>query len=327
MNHSDADSPLDGLCDTCVQEWRTRSLSRRDFAALSVAVGASIATFPAAGQNLNPPPDAPGMSFNEFDVEIKTSDGTMDAAFIRPATGEHPGVILWPDIGSLREALRFYGRRLAAAGYAVVIPNVYYRVLKAPLWNGPSNLSPESWAMLQKGLKSTSVQTYMTDAHAIMSYLESQSAVSKDRKMGVLGYCMGGPPVMRSAAWFPERIGAAGIYHGGGLVTKAPDSPHLLIPQMKARFDIGIAETDDRQMPTVKDALRTAFAAAHLRADIAVYPGTAHGWTTLDFPPTGGSQGFDDRGHYAEPAHLVYDPIQAERAFGRLLGLYKSELA
>ena len=154
---------------------------------------------------------------------------------------------------------------------------------------------------------SLNADTTLTDAKAFVPWLDAQAAVDKKRKIGTTGYCMGGPMVLRTAAAFPERIGAGATFHGGGLVTDKPDSPHLLIPQMKAHFLIAIAANDDAKQPDAKTMLRDAFAKASLPAEIEVYAGTQHGWCPTD-------------------SH-VYDHDQAEKAWGRMLALFGGALA
>ena len=130
--------------------------------------------------------------------------------------------------------------------------------------------------------------------------------------MGTTGYCMGGPLTMRTASSLPNRVGAAGSFHGGGLVTDKPESPHLLIPKMKARYLVAIASNDDARQPDAKDVLKAKFAEAKLTAEIEVYQGAMHGWCMPDAPAQNGVP--------------LYNKDQAERAWGRLLGLFKAAL-
>ena len=153
---------------------------------------------------------------------------------------------------------------------------------------------------------SLNADTQTSDARAFISYLDSQASVDSSRKMGTMGYCMGGPFTVRTAAAVPERIGAAASFHGGGLVTDAADSPHLLVPKMKAHYLFAIAENDDENQPEAKDVLRDAFAAAGLPAEIEVYAGALHGW--------------------CPPDSTVYDEALAERAWSRLLVLFENAL-
>ncbi|MGH8445298.1 MAG: dienelactone hydrolase family protein, partial [Solimonas sp.] len=242
------------------------------------------------------------------DVEIKTADGTADAYFVHPAKGKHPGVLIWPDIFGLRPAFKEMATRLAESGYAVLVVNPFYRARKAPTAPEHADFNdPATRSALMALMGSLTPDTTTVDAKAFVAFLDQQSAVDTKRKIGTTGYCMGGPLVMRTAATVPERIGAGATFHGGGLATDKPDSPHLLIPQMKAQFLIAIAENDDAKDPAAKDTLRKAFADAKLPAEIEVYAGTKHGWC-----PTDGA---------------VYDHDQAEKAWARMLALFKRSIA
>lgn len=277
---------------------RQGGLSRRELGSLALGAGLAFAL----------PRAAHAVETTESDVEIKTPDGTADAYFVHPASGQHPGVLVWPDIFGLRPAFRQMGRRLAEAGYAVLVVNPFYRTQKAPTSPERANFDdPETRKMLF-GLKATlSPATARTDAQAFIAWLDAQAAVDRKRKAGTTGYCMGGPIVFETAAVLPDRIGAAASFHGGGLVTDQPDSPHLLSPKMKAHFLVAIAENDDQKQPEAKDILRDAFAKAKLPAEIEVYAGALHGW--------------------CPPDSAVYNAAQAEKAWERMMALFKSALA
>jgi len=283
--------------------------SRREFVALSAAASLAATTGSAA---------AARQPIIETDVEIKTPDGTCDAAFVHPALGAHPGVLIWTDIFGLRPVFREFGRRLAAQGYSVLIPNPFYRTAKAPLFNDVPSFnfqSDEDRAKLPPltGPLNAPGATE-SDAKAYVAFLDAQSQVSKSKKIGSQGYCMGGPLVFKTAASVPERVGAAASFHGGGLVTDKPDSPHLLASKMKARLYIAIASNDDARQPDAKDKLREAFAAAKLSAEIEVYQRAVHGWCVPDMP--------------AQPnGNPIYSRPDAERAWSKLLSLYHSAIA
>ena len=285
--------------DTLVEyELRSKGLSRRLFGALTLGAGALSLLPPVAG----------AAEVAESEVGIKTPDGTADAYFVHPVQGAHPGVLIWPDIFGLRPAFRQMGRRLAESGYSVLVVNPFYRKQRAPTApERPDFEDPATRSALMALAGSLSSETAVTDARAFAGWLDAQASVDKARKLGTTGYCMGGPLVMRTAAALPDRIGAGASFHGGGLVTDKPDSPHLLIPKMKAQFLIAIAANDDERQPLVKDRLREALAAAHLLAEIEVYAGTRHGWC----PP-------DSR---------VYDQTQAEKAWSQMLALFRRALA
>jgi carboxymethylenebutenolidase len=279
-------------------------VSRRDFVALSVAVG-------LAGPGI-----AGAADVVVQDVTIKTPDGTCDAAFIHPPTGAHPGVLVWTDAFGLRPAMREIGRRIAAEGYAVLVPNPFYRVAKAPVYENASHVDFKDPATLDKlrplmgsvGAPGNAEK----DALAYVAFLDAQPQVDKAKKIGTQGYCMGGALVVRSAAAVPGRIGAGASFHGGGLVTDKPDSPHLLAPRIKAVMYFGIASNDDQRQPEAKDVLRKAFADAKVPAQIDVYP-ARHGWCVPDMPMDGGAP--------------LYSRPDAERAWGELEKLYRSALA
>jgi carboxymethylenebutenolidase len=277
---------------------RSSEITRRQFGTMALSAGL-VAAVPALA-------NAPATS--GADVDIKTPDGVADAYFVHPLKGKFPAVLIWPDIFGLRPAFKQMATRLAESGYAVLVINPFYRTQRAPTApEHPDFNDPATRQALMTLAGTLNPQTAVTDATAFVNFLDAQPSVDKKRKMGTTGYCMGGPFVFRTAAAFPNRIGAGATFHGGGLVTDAPDSPHLLIPQMKAHFLIAIAENDDQKQPEAKDVLRTAFAKAHLPAEIEVYAGTMHGW--------------------CPPDSHVYDRDQAEKAWSRLLALLNTSLA
>jgi carboxymethylenebutenolidase len=158
----------------------------------------------------------------------------------------------------------------------------------------------------------TSAGAAERDAAAYVAFLDAQPQVDRKRKAGVQGYCMGGALTFRTAAALPERIGGAASFHGGGLVTDKPDSPHRLIAKMHARVYVGVAANDDQRQPEAKDQLREAFAAAKVPAEVEVYP-ARHGWCVPDMPKEAGAP--------------IYSAPDAERAWGKLLALYGTALA
>jgi carboxymethylenebutenolidase len=276
------------------QEYETSGqVTRRQF---GVLLGAGVAMMLPRVVN--------AVAVTEADVTVKTPDGTADCYFVHPASGTAPGVLLWPDIFGLRPAMRQMGKRLAESGYSVLVVNPFYRVKKAPTAdNGAATPIPQLMPLAQ-ALTET---TQMTDAKAFIGWLDQQSSVAKNRKMGTQGYCMGGPIAFRTAAAVPDRVGAIASFHGGGLVTTNPNSPHLQAAKTKAQLLIAIAANDDQRSPDDKNVLKETFEKAKLPAEIEVYAGAAHGWC----PP--------DSGVYNEP--------QAEKAWSRLLALYGKALA
>ena len=277
---------------------RARDLSRRQFGALTLGVGLTAIL----------PRLANAADTKESEVEIKTPDGTCDAYLVHPVKGRHPAVLIWPDIFGLRPAFRQMATRLAESGYTVLVINPFYRTKKAPTApEHPDFNDPATRQSLMSLAGTLSPATTLTDATAFVAYLDGQPAVDKKKKMGTTGYCMGGPFVMRTAAAFPDRVGAGATFHGGGLATDKPESPHLLIPKMKAHFLIAIAENDDQKEPQAKDMLKEAFSKAHLPAEVEVYAGTKHGW--------------------CPPDSQVYNADQAEKAWSRMMALFKTALA
>jgi carboxymethylenebutenolidase len=257
----------------------------------------------------------------EMDVEIKTPDGMCDAAYFYPDkghrdTGSCPGVLVWSDAFGLRPALRALARRLASEGdgYSVLVPNPFYRVSKASVAD-PSSFNfknPDDMARLRPMMASvTAPGNAEKDAAAYVAFLDAQKEVDRSRKIGNQGYCMGGALAVRTAAHLPGRIGAGASFHGGGLVTDKPDSPHLLAPKIKARMYFGIASNDDSRQPDAKDKLKEAFAAARVSAEIEVYS-ALHGWCMTDMP--------------AREGVPIYNKAEAERAWGKLVSLYKAAL-
>ena len=276
------------------QEFEARGLvTRRQF---GVLLGAGVAMMLPRVVN--------AVAVADADVTVTTPDGACDCYFVHPATGTGAGVLLWPDIFGLRPAMRQMGKRLAESGYSVLVVNPFYRVKKAPTAdNGAATPIPQLMPLAQ-ALNET---TQMTDAKAFIGWLDQQASVAKNRKMGTQGYCMGGPIAFRTAAAVPDRVGAIASFHGGGLVTTTPNSPHLQAAKTKARLLIAIAANDDERSPNDKNVLKETFEKANLPAEIEVYAGAAHGWC----PP--------DSGVYNEP--------QAEKAWSRLLALYGKALA
>jgi carboxymethylenebutenolidase len=283
-----------------------RNIDRREFVAFSVTAGLAA----TAGQA------AAALEVVEADVEIKMPDGACDAAFIHPKSGAYPGVLLWPDAFGLRPSMRDMAKRLAAEGYSVLVPNPYYRVSKAPFTDA-SHFDFKSTADMQKLIplmaSVNSPGNPEKDAKAYVAFLDAQKEVNKAKKIGTQGYCMGGPLVVRTAAALPDRIGAGASFHGGGLVTDKPDSPHLLAPKIKAQMYFGVASNDDAKQPDAKDKLKEAFAAAKVPAEVEVYTGALHGWCVTDMPLQNGAP--------------IYNKPAAERAWSKLLALYKSALA
>ena len=274
---------------------RAKKLTRRQFGVVSAGAGLAMLR----------PRAANAQAVAETDLDVTTPDGVADSYFVHPSSGTHPGVLIWPDAFGLRPAKKQMARRLAESGYSVLVVNQYYRTQRAPIVNTTNFAEVRDTLMPLMGSLNADTQT--RDAVAFVNFLDSQPAVDRSRKMGTMGYCMGGPFTMRTAAAVPDRIGAAASFHGGGLVTNQADSPHLLVPNMKAHYLFAIAENDDENQPEAKDVLRDAFARSGLPAEIEVYAGAMHGW--------------------CPPDSTVYHEAQAERAWSRLLALFENALA
>ncbi len=283
------------MCDLNDQA-ELKKYTRRDFGAWAASAGLLTAL----------PRVANAVAVTEREVTIATPDGTCDAYFVAPTSGAAPGVLVWPDVFGLRPAFRQMGKRLAESGYAVLTINPFYRVKHAPTGASTDFQDPAKREGLMKMMQSLTAETNVKDAQAFIGWLDKQSAVDTSKKVGTTGYCMGGPLVMRTAASLPNRVGAGATFHGGGLVTDKPDSPHLLIPKMKAAMLIAIADNDDKQQPTAKDVLKKAFDDNHLKNEVKVYTGAQHGWC----PPASG----------------VYTMDAAEEAWARLLETFKTAL-
>jgi carboxymethylenebutenolidase len=281
------------MCDQDHFAEDLKKYSRRDVGTIAAAVGVAMML----------PRAAHAVDVKESDVTVTTPDGSCDAYFVAPTTGAHAAVLVWPDIFGLRPAFREMSKRLAEEGYSVLVVNPFYRQMKSPTApQGAATPIPQLVPMMQ----ALTPTTHVTEAKAFVAWLDARPEVDTGRKIGTTGYCMGGPIVMRTAAALPDRIGAGGSFHGGGLTTMNPDSPHLLIPQMKAQFLIAVAENDDMREPNSKTILKDAFAAAKLNAEIEVYP-AAHGW--------------------CPPDSQVYDRAQSEKAWDRMLAMFKTALA
>lgn len=277
---------------------------RIDYEARGLVTRRQFGVLVGAGITMMLPRVANAVAVTESDVEIKTPDGTADCYFVHPAGGTGAAVLVWPDIFGLRPAFRQMGKRLAESGYSVLVVNPFYRAKRAPTAPNGAATPIADVLPLAKGLNET---TQMTDAKAFIGWLDQQSSVAKNRKVGTQGYCMGGPIAFRTSAAVPDRVGAVASFHGGGLVNDTPNSPHLQAAKTHAQFLIAIASNDDQRSPKEKDVLKETFAKANLPAEIEVYEGAAHGWC----PP--------DSGVYNEP--------QAEKAWARLIALYGKALA
>lgn len=272
---------------------RMQGLDRRQFAVLGAGAALAGCTASVAADR---------GAVTERMVSITTVDGVCDAFFVHPGKGAHPGIVMWPDIAGLRDAKKIMARSLAAQGYAVLVVNPYYRSAPAPVMKSFAEYrTPEGQAKVGPMRAALTPDAITRDARAYVAFLDGQKAVDRKRGIGSSGYCMGGPFTVRMAAAVPARVGAAASFHGAGLVTAAPDSPHRLLAGTKSGYLFAIARNDDAKQPEAKTELRKAADAAERTADVEVYAAD-HGWCVPDSP--------------------AYDPGEADRAWRAMLALF-----
>jgi carboxymethylenebutenolidase len=281
------------MCDDTVHQYNAPAMSRRAVT-LSAAALAAMSAAPAFAQD----------EVVSKDVTVRTPDGEADAALFHPATGRHPAVLIWTDVFGLRPVFRDMGRRLAAQGYVVLVPNPFYRSMRAT--TEPDYAAPEVRKKYFGMMATLTAATAMADGPAFVTFLDAQPQTDTRKRAGVQGYCMGGPLTFRTAAAVAGRIGGAATFHGAALVTDKPDSPHLLIPRTTAQFYCGVAANDDAAQPDAKDKLRAAFAAVRRPATVEVYDGCNHGWCVK--------------------GSAVYNEAGAEKAWAELTALYRRTL-
>lgn len=285
------------MCDESFFAKHARDLTRREFGAMALGTGAAMLL----------PRAANALDVTSTQIDVETPDGLADCYFAHPVSGRHPGVVVWPDARGIRPTYRQIAERLAESGYAVLVVNPYYRSHRGPVLGDDADpREGDTMSILGPLLAELSPETEVTDALTMVEFLDTREVVDTGRRMGTMGFCLGGPATFRTAAEFPERVGAGASFHGVRLVTDEPTSPHLLVPQMNARFLIAIAEDDDANDPEAKRVLRDAFDDAGLEAEIEVYEGAMHSWTTPDSP--------------------VHHPEQAERAWNRMLAVFEEAL-
>ncbi|MGW5330513.1 dienelactone hydrolase family protein [Streptomyces sp. NPDC004014] len=220
------------------------------------------------------------------DVDIPTADGVADAYLAHPADGRpRPGVLLYQDAYGLRPWLRSMADRLAAAGYTVLVPNVFYRHGRTPIGEVPEFIDtaadPTIWERIGPVMASLTPDRTRRDADAYLDWLAASPLVA-DGPVAITGYCMGARLALRTAATHPDRVAAAAGFHGGRLATDAPDSPHLGAGHITAELYFGHAD-QDRSMPEEQiRRLTDALTAAGVRHTSEVYPGAGHGYTQAD---------------------------------------------
>ena len=305
------------MCDELTEkdnvEFLGGKLNRRTFTGLGT-IAAFTAILPASA--CSSAGDTGGQSGEvsaalpliEAEVDVPMAAGVSDSYFVHPAEGAHAAVLIWPDIKGLRPAFKAMGKRMAQAGYSVLVVNPFYRDAKHPVVGpGASFGDPETRTFLRGMARKLTQEASMSDARDYIAFLDGQDSVETSRKIGTAGYCMGGPLVIRTSAAVPNRVAAAASFHGGGMVRDTEDSPHLLLPKTTAAALHAVAENDDARNPEMKVKLAEAYKAAGLDAEIEVYAGTKHGW--------------------CPPDSAVYDEAMAEKAWARMLTLFKTHLA
>lgn len=286
------------MCDEITEQENALWFNRRQFAAMG-AGAAALGALPAGAAGAE-------ATTASRSVTIQTPDGKADAFFVHPKKGRHAAVIMWPDIAGLRDAYKAMGTRLAEAGFAVLVVNQYYRSAPAPILGSLMEWrTPAGQEKLKPMIAAITPGATVSDAAAFVKWLDTQAEVDTKKKIGSCGYCMGGPFTVRTAFANPARVGAAASFHGGGLVGEAPDSPNNLLAKTSAGYLFAIARNDDERAPEDKTRLSAAADAAGRPAEIEVYP-AQHGWCTIDAP--------------------VYDKVQADKAWDRMLALFKANL-
>ncbi|MEL7031988.1 MAG: dienelactone hydrolase family protein [Pseudomonadota bacterium] len=284
---------------------KRKAITRRGFTAgASAAVASTSLILPACAT----PVETGEITLTETEVMVPTPDGAADGLFIHPTDGAHAAIIMWPDIHGVRPAFFDMARRLATSGYSVLAMNPYYRTMNGRLFeDGQTIRDPGGRELVMPHYSALSPETVIVDSQAYVTWLDAQSSVDTGRGMGAIGFCMTGSWTIRAAAAVPDRVKAPSSFHGGGLVTEAEDSPHLLASKIKGGVLIAIAENDHEREPDAQGELIAAFEAASVPAEIEVYEDAMHGWV-----PT------DSRAH---------NPEQSERAWSRMLALFDRELS
>ena len=280
-----------------VESWGRANLTRRQIGAMGAA-GAIAACAPMAGDGVS---TSASSAILGRGVQFATPDGTLDGEFFARRGKKAPGVILWPDIAGIRPAKRQMARRLAEAGYAVLLANPYYRDVSGQQFaDFAAFAGAGGFQQVGPWRGRFTSDTILTDARAIAGWLRQQKEVDTARGIGAQGYCMTGSFAVVAPAATPE-LNAGASFHGGGLVREGDaKSPHRMM-EASNRYLIAIARNDDAKAPTEKEALRAAATAGKVNAEIEVYPAD-HGWCVPDSPS--------------------YNEAEAERAWTRLLALY-----
>jgi carboxymethylenebutenolidase len=244
----------------------------------------------------------------EADMQLPMPDGMADAVLFSPEPSTSlPGVLHLPDIGSIRESHREMARRLAAQGYAVLMPNPFYRSRRPPVFDFPRKMGePRTMQRFAELVEPMTPEAQHRDVAAYVDLLAAQPAV-RPGPVGVVGYCFCGALALRTAAEQPAKVAAAASFHGGGLYqAKDPGSPHLVLPQVTARLYFGHAREDLSMTAEAISHFEQALADWDGEYESETYEGASHGWTVPDNP--------------------VFNTVQAERAFSKLTGLFAETL-
>jgi carboxymethylenebutenolidase len=221
-------------------------------------------------------------------MDIRTKDGLCDVFIAYPQeNGQYPVVLFVMDGFGPREYLYEMVQTIASRGYYVLLPNMFYRIRRAPLTNLKFPMRaedrPEAMKQLMPLFQSYNPEFGIRDTAVFLDFLAQQKQVLPG-KIGVTGYCFGGGSAIRIAAHYPDRVAAAASFHAGKLATDDPDSPHRLLKNIKAELYVAHADNDQSMPPEQIDLFRNALEQSGIRYEAELYSGAAHGFTMMDLP-------------------------------------------
>jgi carboxymethylenebutenolidase len=269
-------------------------VTRRGLAGLAAALAfavAACATVPAGSA-----------SAGERQVTVKTPDGAANALLFTPAKAKAPAVILWGDLGGLRPAVADLGRKLAAEGYVVLVPNAFYR---SAALDGTA-ATDVAYPIRNKEWRAAATDdAILGDAKAYLAFLDAQPQVDKSVKAGTVGYDVGAAYAFLTARAAPDRVGAVAAIHPLAIATARPNSPHLFVNQSKAAYYVAFGKNADAREPGDKTDVSRALADAGLKGTVVVMPGD-HGFALAD--------------------NKAYDAASAEQAWAATLALFRASL-